>query len=450
MSSNDIPRPGLEPPGTSPPPVFEPLNQTATLLYSDGITPVPYNTHFITKRYVQATSLSIEYGSQIGACLIMLCVVLAMTPRHRFRRAATLISIASLLINTARMVLLSLFFTTPWVNLYVLVTHDASVVPRSAYNLSAAATILSVPVTVLILAALGLQAWSMIQLWRARWKLPALAISALLVLATIAFSLAITVLQVRATLYADLTALKSEAAWLRKAYLVFITTSICWFCFLFNVRLAMHMWTNRSILPSLKGLKAMDALVITNGILMLVPVIFAALEWFDWDHFEPGSLTQTSVVIVLPLGTLVAQRLASPSWFGTGPDPASGASACSHCGRGGCISGAGTAVLGGHGSHANTAFGGATVVTTTSSVASRGTTGAASVGKRPLLAGWKRVSGGNGNGTEAYAGLEKERNGEAGEDVAKGSEKDLEQGLGGVRVDYGIARTEERVQTGSS
>ncbi|KAL1839641.1 hypothetical protein VTJ49DRAFT_1302 [Mycothermus thermophilus] len=447
MSSNDTASPGGPPPTGPPPPGFDPLNQTSTLLYSNGVTLVPFNTHFITEQYIEATSLSIEYGSQIGASFIMLCVVLAMTPRTRFRRAATLISIASLTINTIRMVLLSLFFTTTWMNLYILVTYDGSVVPRSAYNLSAAATILSVPVTVLILAALGLQAWSMISLWRARWKVPAVAISALLLLATVAFSMTITILQVRATLYADLSALSSVVAWVRKTYLIFITTSICWFCFLFNIRLVMHMWTSWSILPSLKGLKAMDVLVITNGILMLVPVIFATLEFFDWDHFEPGSLTQTSVVIVLPLGTLVAQRLANPVWFGTGPDPASGASACPHCGRGGT----GAATIGGTGtdSHAGTTFGGATIMTTTtSSVASRGTNA-----KKPLLAGWKRDGGGGGRGNavETYIGSEKERSGEEGRDEArKGNENDLEQGHGGVRVNYGIARTEERVQTGSS
>lgn len=56
----------------------------------------------------------------------------------------------------------------------------------------------------------------------------------------------------------------------------------------------------------------MDVLIITNSILMLIPVLFAGLEFLDpATGFESGSLTQTSVVIVLPLGTLVAQRIAT-------------------------------------------------------------------------------------------------------------------------------------------
>jgi pheromone alpha factor receptor len=34
------------------------------------------------------------------------------------------------------------------------------------------------------------------------------------------------------------------------------------------------------------------------------------MEWGHWQRFESASLVYTSVVIVLPLGTLVAQRMA--------------------------------------------------------------------------------------------------------------------------------------------
>ncbi|KAL2172346.1 hypothetical protein VTG60DRAFT_6185 [Thermothelomyces hinnuleus] len=315
MSTNNTtittPTPGTGPPSAS----FDPLNQTSFVLYSDGTTPIPFNTHNVTEIYLQATSLSILYGTQVGACVMMLAVVLGMTPRARFRRAPTLVSAAALALNAARMVLLALFFTTAWVDLYVIVSQDAAVVPRRAFELSAAATALSVPVTALILAALCLQAWSMLRLWSVVWKVPAAAASLGLVGLTMGFSITTTVIQVRAILFADLA---SIADWARQTYLSLITASICWFCFLFNVRLVMHMWTNRSILPSMKGLKAMDVLVITNGILMFVPVVFSALEFGNWERFEPASITQTSVIVVLPLGTLVAQRLANPSWFGTG------------------------------------------------------------------------------------------------------------------------------------
>ncbi|KAK4150720.1 fungal pheromone mating factor STE2 GPCR-domain-containing protein [Chaetomidium leptoderma] len=440
MASNSSSSP---PPGTGTP--FDPLNQTSFLLFADGQTQIPFSTYNVTQIYIQATSLSILYGTQIGVCFMMLAVVLAMTPRVRFKRLPTMISIAALTINLVRMVLLAVFFTTSWVDLYVIVSQDAGVVPRSDFDISATATILSVPVTMLILAALCVQAWSMLRLWSMLYKLPAALVSLVLVLATVTFNMMTTIIQTRAILYADISQL---ADWVRQAYLALITASICWFCFLFNIRLVMHMWTNRSILPSLKGLKAMDVLVITNGILMFVPVVFAALKFGEWQRFEPGSLTQTSVLTVLPLGTLVAQRLANPGWFNS----EHGAGGRGGGGRGG-----------GGGSANSTGTG------LTSSQISRGGMSTATTAKRPLLMSVRsNESGGGGvhrgSGRAAVSthiaaasdgsvmsekGRAVHADGEEdGRDLAPAiSGADLERG---VRVDYGIERREERLPTGGS
>ena len=254
---------------TPPPGVpFNPTNQTSYILAPDGVQTIKFNTAVISTRYHNATSLSILYGTQIGACFIMLVVLLAMTPRVRFRRVPTLINIAALVLNTIRMVLLAVFFTSSFLNFFVLAAGSTRYVEPSAFNLSATVTVLSIPVTMLILAALFVQAWSMLRLWPALYKVSATLVSVGLVLTTVAFNMLTTITQTRAIIGADRNQLWR---WARQTYLSLITASICWFCFLFNVRLVMHMWTNRSILPSLKGLKAMDVLVITNGVLMFVP-----------------------------------------------------------------------------------------------------------------------------------------------------------------------------------
>jgi pheromone alpha factor receptor len=108
----------------------------------------------------------------------------------------------------------------------------------------------------------------MVQLWRLLYKAVALVISAALVITTIGLAIACTVQQYRWILYAD-PAIQDHT--LRHVWLIFTTTCISWFCFLFISRLVVHMWTSRSILSSLRGLTAMDVLVMTNGVLMLVP-----------------------------------------------------------------------------------------------------------------------------------------------------------------------------------
>ncbi|KAH7629510.1 fungal pheromone mating factor STE2 GPCR-domain-containing protein [Sordaria sp. MPI-SDFR-AT-0083] len=253
-------------------------------------------------------SIAINYATQIGATFIMLAIMLLMTPRRRFKRLPTIISLLGLLLNLIRVVLLSLFYPSHWTDFYVLYTGDWQFVPRSDMSISVAATVLSIPVTALLLSALMVQAWSMMQLWTPLWRALVALVSGLLSVATVVLSFANCIFQAENILYA--TPLPDY--WVRKLYLALTTGSISWFTFLFMIRLVMHMWTSRSILPSMKGLKAMDVLIITNAILMLIPLLFAGLEFLDSSSgFESGSLTQTSVVIVLPLGILVAQRIAT-------------------------------------------------------------------------------------------------------------------------------------------
>ncbi|KAK0665441.1 fungal pheromone mating factor STE2 GPCR-domain-containing protein [Cercophora samala] len=302
-----------------PPTAFQPSTQTFTLLTPMGpsgeLAPVPLTPAEVSEIYSDASSLSILYGSQIGACISILAVVLLMTPLPRFKRLPTIISILALALNTTRMVLLSLFYPSSWASLTALFLGDFSAVSQNDINISVAATVLSVPVTMLIYAALFVQAWSMLSLWRDVWKWLAVGVSVGVGLVTVGFNFAGAVIQARGVL--GMTVPRG-GVWVRQVYLGMMTGGICWFCFLFNVRLVMHMWETRSVLPGWKGLKAMDVLVICNGVLMFVPVVFAALEFASFTNFESASLTQTSVIVVLPLGVLVAQRLAAnPSPYGS-------------------------------------------------------------------------------------------------------------------------------------
>nr|CAP17763.1 pheromone receptor 2 [Neurospora crassa] len=321
----------------------------------------------VTTTYIDAfnnmlVSTTINYATQIGATFIMLAIMLLMTPRRRFKRLPTIISLLALCINLIRVVLLALFFPSHWTDFYVLYSGDWQFVPPGDMQISVAATVLSIPVTALLLSALMVQAWSMMQLWTPLWRALVVLVSGLLSLATVAMSFANCIFQAKNILYAD----PLPSYWVRKLYLALTTGSISWFTFLFMIRLVMHMWTNRSILPSMKGLKAMDVLIITNSILMLIPVLFAGLEFLDSaSGFESGSLTQTSVVIVLPLGTLVAQRIATRGYMpdsleaSSGPNGSLPLSNLSFAGGGG----------GGSGGHKDKENGGGIIPPTTNNTA---------------------------------------------------------------------------------
>ncbi|KAK4452607.1 fungal pheromone mating factor STE2 GPCR-domain-containing protein [Podospora aff. communis PSN243] len=312
---------------SAPGPLLRPEEQLVVLLGPTGSDNITVPLSEIDMVWSLGASGAISYGSQVGACFMMLVVLLGMTPRHRFKRAPTIVHILALIFNMVRMLLLALYFPSTWYDLYTQMTGDVQFVAQMDYNISVAATILGLPVTILILAALVLQAWSMMQLWQRRYKIPTAMISVLLVVVTIAFNILNVVQQTNYILNGT-----RRQLWMRKTFLGLICSSITWFCFLFNSRLVIHMWQNRTILPSLKGLNAMDVLVITNGFLMIIPVLFAFLEFGNFSRFEAGSVTWTSVVVVLPLGTLIAQRLANPRWFSS-PELSVDASAGGASGR---------------------------------------------------------------------------------------------------------------------
>ncbi|KAK3316946.1 pheromone receptor [Apodospora peruviana] len=320
MASNDTTRSG----GGS----FDPLQQILNVTGPDGSL-IPVSMSAVDEYYHQAFSAAINFGCQIGATLIMLVIMLVMTPKNRFNRLPTVISIAALVVNFVRMILISLYYVYKLNSFYVAFVGDAQFVPRSDWDASVAATALSLPVTILIELALIVQAWSMLRLWPTLYKVVVTGLSLVIVVTTIAFSFACTVNQIQWIMYRVAT-----LDWLRETYIILLTASTSWFCFLFIARLVAHMWESRSILPSLNVLNAMDVLVITNGLLMVIPVIFAILQFIASVDFGAGSLAQTSVIIVLPLGTLVAQRLANPTVFshplGDNSNPSS-----SHVGTGG-------------------------------------------------------------------------------------------------------------------
>ena len=253
---------------------FDPLNQTFPLLGPDGTTQIPIWIPDVDEVVKEAIAIAVNYASQIGACVVMLLVVLTMTARSRMLRATTTINMAGLVVAIIRCTLLVLYFTSSYLEFYTFFTHDFSQISTTDTRISVAATVFAVPQLVLIEAALIIQAWSVVQLWRALLKWLTIVISALVAFFAIGFKCASVSLQVKAIVdFFD----PSPYIWVRQSDLAFGTTTIFWFCFLFMTRLAFHMWEHRSILPPVKGLSAMEVLVMTNGVLMLVPGVYCIL-----------------------------------------------------------------------------------------------------------------------------------------------------------------------------
>nr|AEU12193.1 pheromone receptor 2 [Trichoderma reesei] len=294
---------------------FDPYTQNITILVSppsSSSPPISIPIPVIDAFNDETASIITNYAAQLGAALAMLLVLLAATPTARLLRAdgPSLLHALALLVCVVRTVLLIYFFLTPFSHFYQVWTGDFSQVPAWNYRASIAGTVLSTLLTVVTDAALVNQAWTMVSLFAPRTKRAVCVLSLLITLLAVSFRVAYTVIQCEGI--AELAAPR-QYAWLIRATLIFNICSIAWFCALFNSKLVAHLVTNRGVLPSRRAMSPMEVLIMANGILMIVPVIFAILEWHHFINFEAGSLTPTSIAIILPLSSLAAQRIANTS-----------------------------------------------------------------------------------------------------------------------------------------
>ncbi|KAL7792590.1 fungal pheromone mating factor STE2 GPCR domain-containing protein [Trichoderma ceciliae] len=292
---------------------FDPYTQNISLLISSTSSstssspirisiPIPLIDSFND----ETVSIVINYGAQLGASITMLLVVLFTTPSSKFLRTTNLLHILALLVCIVRTVLLAFYFLSPFSHFYQVWSGDYSQVPSWNYHTSVAGTVFSMLLTIVTDAALVNQAWTMVSLWPDRTKYMLSFLSVLITLLALSFRIAYTVIQCEG-IY-DLVA-PTRFAWLIRTTLIWNICSICWFCALFNSKLIIHLITSRGVLPSRRAMSPVEVLVMANGILTIVPVVFAILEWHHFINFEAGSLTPTSVAIILPLGSLAAQRM---------------------------------------------------------------------------------------------------------------------------------------------
>ena len=240
-------------------------NFTIQTAWGENVT-IPMGLVDAKHRY--GVNLCSSYGTQIGASIMMLLVVLVMNPVVKLMRTYTAVQVAALAVNVIRMVLLCLFWPSQWKTFYAVFAGDYQFVPRGDYAISVAANVSSLTLTILVELCLVMQAWTMMNLWNDLWKWLAAASSAILSLVTIGFRFAFCVLQSKAIL--DTTSAQ-PIEWVAKTSMTIGAVSIFWYCGLFNVQLIIHLVKNRRFLPRMAGLSPMEALAFANGIIMFVP-----------------------------------------------------------------------------------------------------------------------------------------------------------------------------------
>lgn len=284
--------------------LFDPRNQTFFILGSSNIN----------AQRVRLASTSINYGVQLGLCLLSLLTSLLLLPTTKLRRPVHLSQVLCLVVSVTRLILLVLYFPGPLTEYYVAWTRDASVLPSEAYNITTASSALSVLQLALVEASLMLQSRVLVRTWGVYSASPSLRSSVPVTSPSssstttarvgkcwwrppvlfLAVTLAAAAVALRAVWVARYTqALKGHTLpvpldGVGKTSAVISAMSVFYFCGVFFTHLALHLAATRRVLRgkgrkmsialSLKGggssgreLSSLEILAVGNGILMLAP-----------------------------------------------------------------------------------------------------------------------------------------------------------------------------------
>lgn len=247
---------------------FDPFDQLVSFYGPDGRTVLGVPMAAVDDFNRENASRCVNYGAQLGAALIMVLAVLVLTPAAKLRRPSALLHLTGLVVCLIRTGFLLSSPLSPVAYFYVFWAGDYSTVPQTHLYGVVVGHVVSFLLVVIVEMALMNQAWTMVSLWpdAARYSLG--AASAVITLATVGFRFALTVMNCKAAV--DLT-FPMDFFWLMEASLITNAASIFWFCALFNSKLLLHLVSNRGLLPSARTMSSMEVLVMTNGVLMVVP-----------------------------------------------------------------------------------------------------------------------------------------------------------------------------------
>ncbi|KAH6690288.1 pheromone receptor [Plectosphaerella plurivora] len=326
---------------------FDPRKQVFYLIAADGETQVPVSLEDFATMQVFDITNGIHFGAQAGASIMLFFVALCLMPRFKLVKLSQWLQLSALVLNIARLILFAAFYTSPWNDPFAVWSGDYSHITSADITRNAASETLSLVIGILIQVILFVQAWAMLNLLSRRWKWTLAAISFLISLNVITFRFISGVVRIQSII----TLNRVRPAHLAFTFIAYGWTqiaSIIWYCVLFNSKLALHLIKHRGVLPSRHGLSAIEVLVITNGLLMFFPVVFSCLAFNDAisRRIEVASATQTLVILILILGTLIAQRVCSPNAAHTRRIDDTGSSGAAF--KYGTGSSAGSAYPGGH------------------------------------------------------------------------------------------------------
>lgn len=244
---------------------FDPLNQPITLLAPDN-TPFNITISDIDAYVHYGVRISINYASQIGACVVLLVVLLLLTRKEKRSSPIFVLNTLALASNAIKNLLQCIYFSGPFYEFYTYFLGDYSTIPRSQIGASIGGIVLGLIVVTCVEASLVLQVKAVCVTMRDMHKLILTVVSAILALAAIGFRFGLVVQNSKAV--ANLNDLV-DYQWLAATNNYVTTGSICFFSFVFVAKLGVALNERRKL--NLKQFGPMQIIFIMGCQTLIVP-----------------------------------------------------------------------------------------------------------------------------------------------------------------------------------
>lgn len=290
---------------------FDPYLQNVTFYTPTG-TLVRTNMYMLDLFVQYNVRVCINYGSQLGASIVLLVLLLLLTHSDKRGSAVFILNGLALLFNIIRLLFQVIHFTTGFEKIYPYFSYDYSAVPPSAYGISIVSVIFETLLVICIMASLVMQVQVVCATLRRRYRRPLLALSVAMALISIGFRAG---WMVENCLYIMNVAYMSPIWWLESATNIVITISICFFCTIFVTKLGYAIRQRRRL--GVRDFGPMKVIFVCGCQTLTIPALFAVLQYFVRVP-ELSSNVLTLVTISLPLSSIwagaalqSAQRIAS-------------------------------------------------------------------------------------------------------------------------------------------
>ncbi|KAJ5626268.1 hypothetical protein N7510_002577 [Penicillium lagena] len=279
--------------------MINPYTQNVIFHYANGTSfPVPID---MLDEFVQYNvRVCINYGSQLGASIVLLVILLLLTRPEKRGSAVFLLNGLALMFNILRLLFETIHFSTGFEKVYPYFSYDYSAVPPSAYAIAIISVVLETLLVICVQVSLVMQVQVVCATLRRRYRRALLGVSILMALVPIGFRMG---WMVENSVYIMMAASTAPVWWLESATNIVITVSICFFCAVFVTKLGYAIKQRNRL--GVRDFGPMKAIFVMGCQTLAVPAIFSILQYAITVP-ELSSNVLTLVTISLPLSSIWA------------------------------------------------------------------------------------------------------------------------------------------------